>query len=100
VNYRHGRRIIFSEVATQSILKAIKKRKLLPTDDSSKKVIYLAIEAVSKKWAMPIRGLKSALNRFMIEVEDLLRELYLKPAVSQNYLQGLFYISPFYISGY
>lgn len=38
------------------IRKAIKKRKLFPTDDSAKKVIYLAIQAASKKWTMPIRN--------------------------------------------
>jgi len=32
-------------------------------------VIYLAIAYVSKKWTMPIRDWKSALNRFAIEFE-------------------------------
>ena len=54
------------------IRKAIKKRKLFPHDDSAKKVVYLAIEQASKKWTMPIRNWKSALNRFMIEFEDRL----------------------------
>jgi transposase-like protein len=31
------------------IRKAIKKRKLLPSDDSAKKVIYLTIDQASKK---------------------------------------------------
>ena len=56
------------------IRKAIKKRKLFPTDDSAKKVIYLAIQAASKKWTMPIRNWKAALNRFMIEFEDRLTD--------------------------
>jgi transposase-like protein len=54
------------------IRKAIKKRKLFPTDDSAKKVIYLAIRDASKRWTMPIRNWKLALNRFMIEFEDRL----------------------------
>jgi putative transposase len=54
------------------IRKATRKRKLFPTDDSAKKVIYLAIEAASKKWTMPIRNWKPALNRFMIMFEDRL----------------------------
>jgi len=33
-------------------------------------MIYLAIEATSKKWTMPIRSWKQALNRFMIEFEE------------------------------
>ncbi len=38
------------------IRKAIKKRKLFPTDDSAKKVIYLAIMDASKKWrACPMK---------------------------------------------
>ena len=36
------------------IRKVIKKRKLFPTDDSAKKVVYLAIRDASKKWTMPI----------------------------------------------
>jgi transposase-like protein len=56
------------------VITAIKKRKLFPTDDSAKKVIYLAIQAASKKWTMPIRNWKLALNRFMIEFEDRLTD--------------------------
>ncbi|MBL4701724.1 MAG: IS256 family transposase, partial [Phycisphaeraceae bacterium] len=40
--------------------------------DSAKKVVYLAIQAASKKWTMPIRNWKMELNRFMIEFEDRL----------------------------
>jgi len=54
--------------------KVIKKRKLFPTDDSAKKVVYLAIRDASKKWTMPIRNWKVALNRFMIEVEGRLAD--------------------------
>ena len=49
-----------------------KKRKLFPTDDSAKKVIYLAIQDASKRWTMPIRNWKLGLIRFMIEFEDQL----------------------------
>lgn len=31
------------------------------------KVVYLAIQAATKKWTMPIRNWKPAMNRFMIE---------------------------------
>ena len=37
-----------------------------------KKVIYLAIQETPRKWTMPIRNWKAALNRFMIEFEDRL----------------------------
>jgi putative transposase len=56
------------------IRKAIKKRKLFSTDDSAKKVIYLAIQVASKQWTLPIRNWKLALNRFMIEFEDCLMD--------------------------
>ena len=68
------RKAIYTTNAIESlnsvIRKAIKKRKLFPTDDSAKKVIYLAIQAASQRWTMPIRNWKPALNRFMIEFED------------------------------
>ncbi len=72
------RKAIYTTNAIESlnsvIRKAIKKRKLFPTDDAARKVIYLAIQDASKKWTMPIRNWKMALNRFMIEFEDRLTE--------------------------
>ena len=74
------RKAIYTTNAIESlnsvIRKAIKKRKLFPTDDSAKKVIYLAVQDASKKWTMPIRNWKSALNRFMIEFEDRLVDYF------------------------
>ena len=72
------RKAIYTTNAIESlnsvIRKAVKKRKLLPSDDSAKKVVYLAIQEASKKWTMPIRNWKPALNRFMIVFEDRLTE--------------------------
>jgi transposase-like protein len=72
------RRAIYTTNAIESlnsvIRKAVKKRKLFPSDDSAKKVVYLAIQQASKKWTMPIRNWKAALNRFMIEFEDRLTD--------------------------
>ncbi|MDA0272895.1 MAG: IS256 family transposase [Proteobacteria bacterium] len=72
------RKVIYTTNAIESlnsvIRKATRKRKLFPTDDAAKKVIYLAIEAASKKWTMPIRNWKPALNRFMIMFEDRLAD--------------------------
>jgi transposase-like protein len=72
------RKVIYTTNAIESlnsvIRKAVKKRKLFPTDDSAVKVIYLAIHEASKKWTMPIRNWKQALNRFMIEFEDRLAD--------------------------
>jgi putative transposase len=72
------RKAIYTTNAIESlnsvIRKAVKKRKLFPTDDSAMKVIYLAIREASKNWTMPIRNWKLALNRFMIEFEDRLAD--------------------------
>jgi len=70
------RKVIYTTNAIESlnsvIRKSIKTRKLFPNDDAAKKVIYLAINAASKKWTMPIHNWKQALNRFMIEFEEQL----------------------------
>ncbi len=72
------RKAIYTTNAIESvnsvIRKSIKKRKLFPNDNSAKKVVYLAIQNASKKWTMPIRNWKLALNRFMIEFEDRLSQ--------------------------
>jgi len=72
------RRAIYTTNAIESlnsvVRKAIKKRKLFPTDDSAMKVVYLAVQEASKKWTLPIRNWKLALNRFMIEFEDRLAD--------------------------
>ena len=73
-----ARRAIYTTNAIESlnsvIRKAIKKRKLFPTDDAAKKVVYLAIQQALKKWTTPIRDWKTVLNRFMIEVENRLAD--------------------------
>lgn len=72
------RKAIYTTNAIESlnsvIRAATKRRKLFPTDESAIKVIYLAINAASKKWTMPIRNWRTALNRFMIEFEDRLTD--------------------------
>lgn len=72
------RKAIYTTNAIESlnsvIRKAVKKRKLFPTDESAQKVVYLAIQEASKKWTMPIRNWKPALNRFIIEFEDRLKD--------------------------
>ncbi|MEM8832532.1 MAG: hypothetical protein AAGE96_24815, partial [Cyanobacteria bacterium P01_G01_bin.19] len=45
----------------------LRNHRSFPTDESVMKVILLAINNISKKWTMPIRNWKSALNRFAIE---------------------------------
>ncbi|KKF34704.1 IS256 family transposase [Erwinia tracheiphila] len=70
------RKAIYTTNAIESlnsvIRAAIKKRKVFPTDDSVRKVIYLAIQSASKKWSMPIQNCRLAMSRFIIEFGDRL----------------------------
>jgi len=46
-----------------------RKRGAFPTDDSVRKVLYLAISGASKKWKRPINDWVAALNFFSIVFE-------------------------------
>lgn len=74
------RRVIYTTNAIESlnsvIRKAVKNRKVFPNDEAALKVVYLAIQAASKKWTMPIHHWKNALNRFMIEFPDRMPEQF------------------------
>jgi putative transposase len=58
------------ESLNRTLRKAVKNRGHFPTEDGLMKVLYLAIKNVSKKWTMPIRNWKSALNQFAIRFAD------------------------------
>ncbi|AYW89927.1 IS256 family transposase [Yersinia pseudotuberculosis] len=62
------------ESVNSVIRAAIKKRKVFPTDDSVRKVVYLAIKDASKKWSMPIQNWRLAMSRFIIEFGDRLSD--------------------------
>ncbi|EKP1072209.1 transposase, partial [Salmonella enterica subsp. enterica serovar Infantis] len=72
------RKAIYTRNAIESlnsvIRAAIKKRNVFPTDDSVRKVIYLAIKDASKKWSMPIQNWRLAMSRFIIEFGDRLSD--------------------------
>ena len=74
------RKVIYTTNAIESlnsvVRKAVKNRKVFPNDESATKVVYLAIQAASKKWTMPIHNWKNALNRFMIEFPDRMPEQF------------------------
>ena len=67
------RRVIYTTNAIESInysiRKVTKKRGAFPTEDSVRKVIYLAISRASKRWTMPIRDWPKALNHLVIMFE-------------------------------
>ncbi len=58
------------ESVNMSLHKVTKNRGPSPNDNSMFKLLYLALQNISKKWTMPIRNWKSALNQFTIIVED------------------------------
>jgi len=73
------RKVIYTTNAIESlnsvIRKATERRKLFPSDHSAMKVVYLAIEQAAKRWSMPIRNWKPALNQFLMLYEDRLPDI-------------------------
>ncbi|MEQ1925644.1 IS256 family transposase, partial [Escherichia albertii] len=70
------RKVIYTTNAIESLNSvlrhAIKKRKAFPSDESVRKVVWLAIQAASQKWTMPLRDWRMAMSRFIIEFGDRL----------------------------
>jgi putative transposase len=68
------RRVIYTtnaiESVNMSLRKITKNRGSFPSDEALLKLFYLALNNISKKWTMPIRDWKAALNRFTIQFED------------------------------
>jgi putative transposase len=68
------RKIIYTTNAIESVNMSLRKvtqnRGSFPNDDSVMKLFYLALINISKKWTMPLRDWKPALNRFSIQFED------------------------------
>jgi putative transposase len=54
------------ESLNSTLRKSVRNRGHFSTEDSIMKVLYLAIRGVSKKWNMPLRNWKQALNHFSI----------------------------------
>lgn len=70
------RKVIYTtniiESLNRTLRKAVKNRGHFPTEDAVMKVLYLSIKGVSKKWTLPIRDWKAALNQFAIRFGDRL----------------------------
>ena len=58
------------ESLNYSLRKIIKGRGAFPHDDTIRKLLYLGLKNASKKWTMPIRDWKAALNQFIILFGD------------------------------
>lgn len=68
------RKVIYTTNAIESLnyslRKVLKNRGAFPNDESITKLLYLAMKKISKKWTMPIRDWKAALNQFVILFDD------------------------------
>ncbi len=68
------RKIIYTTNAIESLnftLRHVLKRgKLFANDDAIRKVLYLALRKITKKWSQPIRNWRKALNQFVIMFGD------------------------------
>jgi putative transposase len=68
------RKVIYTtnaiESVNMSLRKITKNRGSFPNDEALLKLFYLALNNIRKKWTMPIRDWKAALNRFTIQFED------------------------------
>jgi transposase-like protein len=73
--YPHDiRKVIYTTNSIESlnmvIRKGIKGRRIMPSEESAVKLVWLAALQAAKKWTMPIRDWKAALNFFLIQFED------------------------------
>ena len=68
------RKVIYTtnaiESLNMSLRKVTKNRGSFPNDAAMFKLLYLALNNISKKWTRPIRDWKGALNRFSIMFEE------------------------------
>ena len=68
------RRAIYTTNAIESLNMSLRKvtrnRGHFPNDDAMFKLLYLALKNIAKKWTMPIRDWKSALNQLTIMFEE------------------------------
>ncbi|MEW6737763.1 MAG: IS256 family transposase [Acidobacteriota bacterium] len=68
------RKLIYTTNAIESLSvslrKIIKNRSLFPNDEAVMKLLYLALRNASKRWTMPIRDWRFAMNQFAIIYGD------------------------------
>ncbi len=68
------RRVIYTTNAIEStnisLRKILKTRGSFPTDDAALKLIYLALQNITRRWTMPVKDWRAALNRFAIQYEE------------------------------
>ena len=74
------RRIIYTtnaiESVNMSLRKVSKSRGSFPNDEAVIKLFYLALINIAKKWSMPLKDWKPALNRFTIQFNERMPRHY------------------------
>lgn len=70
------RKVIYTtnaiESLNSSLRKVIKNKRSFPSDEAALKLLYLALQNISKKWTMSIHNWRAAMNQFSIIHEDRL----------------------------
>jgi len=70
----HSASVIYTTNAIESVNMTLRKitrnHRIFPSDEAVYKVIYLAMRNIARKWTMPIRDWKPALNRFAVEFAE------------------------------
>jgi len=71
---REIRKVIYTtntiESLNMSLRKVIKTKSSFPNDDALKKILYLALNNIEKKWTMPLQNWAGAMNQFLILFGD------------------------------
>jgi len=64
------RKVIYTTNAIESVNYTIRKvtrnRQSFPTEEAAQKLVFMALQNISKKWTMPLRNWGAALNQFAI----------------------------------
>jgi putative transposase len=70
------RRLIYTTNAVEAYHRQLRKftktKSILPTDDAIRKVVYLSVREITKKWTMPARDWGMAYSQIMIFFADRL----------------------------
>jgi len=71
------RKLIYTTNAVEGyhrmVRKFTKSKAIFPTDDSIRKVVYLSVKEISKKWSLPVRDWGLVYSQVMIYFEDRLK---------------------------
>lgn len=71
------RKVIYTtnaiESLNMSLRRVLKTKASFPHDDAVKKILYLALNNISKKWTRPIQNWNLAMNQFAIRFEERIK---------------------------